>query len=242
MSRLRHSVFFVTGISLLFVSLVSFRSFSGPSLQAKEKETASLFNHPDHKEWDRDMKVFWYKDEINPVKPGGTIFVGSSSILFWDLKKSFPGKNYLNRGFGGSEIDDSIHFAEILLLRHKPSRIVMYAGDNDIARKKSAEDVVNDFKKFEKLIHEQLPETEIYYISIKPSISRWKLSDEMKKANEGIEAFCQKDQRLEYLDMWNPMIGKDGMPREDLFIKDGLHLNEKGYELWTSILEPHLDD
>lgn len=225
---------------ILFSVVFLFQSHGVNSLlPAAEKE--SLFNHPEHKQWDRDMKIFLMKDEVNPTEPGCTIFVGSSSMVFWKLEKSFPGKDYLNRGFGGSEIADSIHFANILLLKHKPGRIVFYAGDNDIARKKSVERVVEDFKTFEAMIHENLPETKIFYVCIKPSISRWELSGKMKEANEKIQSVCEMKDYLEYIDIWNPMLGEDGKPKNDLFIKDGLHLNEKGYKLWTSVLGPYLE-
>jgi lysophospholipase L1-like esterase len=36
------------------------------------------------------------------------------------------------------------------------------------------------------------------------------------------------------------MLGPDGKPRAELFRPDGLHVNQKGYELWTSIIAPKL--
>ena len=78
------------------------------------------------------------------------------------------------------------------------------------------------------------------FISIKPSLLRWRLIDQIRQANALVEAACKKDDRLIYVDVAKPMLGEDGKPRPDLFVADGLHLNDKGYALWASILKPHL--
>ena len=44
--------------------------------------------------------------------------------------------------------------------------------DNDIARGKSPETVLQDFRTFVHVLHDSLPETHIAYIAIKPSIAR----------------------------------------------------------------------
>eukprot|EP00913_Durusdinium_trenchii_P022838 g21442.t1 len=169
----------------------------------------------------------------DPIIPG-------SSIRLWNLDKSFPSLSAINRGFGGSQIVDSVHFADRIILKHRPRTVVLYAGDNDIAAGKSAKTVAADFAQFVKTIHAKLPKTRILFIAIKPSLKRWKLADRMNKANMLIAGQCRKDDRLTYINIFEPMLAKDGMPKKDLFRKDGLHLNDKGYALWASILKPHL--
>lgn len=191
-----------------------------------------------HARWEATIKKFEEQDEAKPPGKDGVLFVGSSSIRLWKLDESFPKLNAINRGFGGSEIADSTHFADRIILKHEPRLILLYAGDNDIAKGKSAETVTNDFRKFVKVVHARLPKSRIVFIAIKPSIKRWSLADENAKANTAILEICNKDERLDYADIWKPMIGKDGKPRPELFAKDGLHLNSKGYELWTSIVKP----
>ena len=67
--------------------------------------------------------------EASPPKPGAVFFAGSSSIVKWDLKKSFPDKGYVNVGFGGSQIPDSTHFAPRILAPYAPGTVVFYAGE-----------------------------------------------------------------------------------------------------------------
>lgn len=190
--------------------------------------------------WESAIRAFEEQDRKSPPPVNAILFLGSSSIRGWDLPKYFPGIKAINRGFGGSHISDSVEFASRIVIPCKPRVIVFYAGDNDIAAGKSAETVLKDFKTFARIVHENLPKTQIVFISIKPSIQRWRLVGEMRKANKLIQTFTEADERLRYVDIDSPMIGKDGKPRPELFVDDGLHLNAAGYKLWTSLVLPHL--
>jgi lysophospholipase L1-like esterase len=87
----------------------------------------------------------------------------------------------------------------------------------------------------------KLPESRLVYISIKPSLARWKFADEMQKANGRIAAECQSDQeRLHFVDVWPQMLGPDHKPRKELFRDDGLHMNDEGYQIWASLLQEEL--
>jgi len=98
--------------------------------------------------------------------------------------------------------------------------------------------VCDDYKKFVKLVHEKLPGTRIIYVGIKPSRSRWSLWPVMNEANMMIKDFSGKDTRLFFFDSATPLLSGDGKPNPEFFLKDQLHLNEKGYEVWTKLLRP----
>jgi len=189
--------------------------------------------------WESAIAKFEESDRAKPPKPGGVLFIGSSSIRMWKtLAEDFPGTPTLNRGFGGSEISDSIHFADRIVVPYQPRQIVIYAGDNDVSKGKSAEAVARDFKTFVKTVRRELPGVRVAFIAIKPSLKRWNLAPEMKRANRMIRNYCRWRRGVVYLDIWNPMLGGDGKPRPELFIEDGLHLSREGYELWTSVIRP----
>ena len=187
-----------------------------------------------------ELRAFHQQDLASRHPPGGVVFVGSSSIRFWDLDAWFPGLNYLNRGFGGSQISDSIANLELLVLRHVPSTVVFYAGDNDIAFGKTPDRVAADFRALTRHVHARLGNTRILFLAIKPSLARWALVERMREANRQIQAFCGSDARLLYVDVHTPMIGPGGRPRPELLHTDGLHLSTAGYALWTQLVTPHL--
>jgi lysophospholipase L1-like esterase len=191
--------------------------------------------------WEKAISAFEKQDREQSPPKDAVLFVGSSSIRLWKLPEYFPKEKLINRGFGGSEIADSNHFADRIILKHQPRTIVLYAGDNDIAKGKTAKRVTADFRTFVKTVHGNLPKANILFIAIKPSIKRWNLSETMLEANREIQSICGDDDRLSFVDIWKPMLGDDGRPRAELFAKDGLHLNHDGYKLWTAVLRPHLE-
>jgi lysophospholipase L1-like esterase len=191
---------------------------------------------------EKEIRAFEEKDRKQAPEPGAVLFLGSSSIRQWDTTKAFPDSKIINRGFGGSQIADSVHFADRIALPYKPRLIVFYAGDNDIAAGKSADEVFADFKEFVGKIHASLPKTRIAFIAIKPSPLRWKFFDTQCRANDRIREFINSDGRLSYIDVVKPMLGDDGEPRRELFKKDNLHLSDEGYRLWTRLVNPFLDE
>jgi lysophospholipase L1-like esterase len=200
----------------------------------------SAEDKPDSARWEQAIAAFEKQDGDKPPPKNGFVFVGSSSIRFWDLAKSFPGLDVINRGFGGSQLADSVHFAPRLVLKHEPRLVLLYAGDNDLGFGKSPEQVHADFKEFVKVVHDKLPKTRIAFLSIKPSVLRWKLIDKIRKANALIEAECKADKRLVFIDVGSVLLDDDGKPRKELFLFDGLHLNARGYELWAEVVKPYL--
>ncbi len=186
------------------------------------------------------MQAFEQADKEAPPPKNGLVFIGSSSIRRWDLAKSFPDLGAVNRGFGGSQIADSIRYAPRILLPLEPKTVVLYAGDNDLNAGKSVEEVVGDFETFVQTVHGALPESRILFIAVKPSIRRWGLIETIRDANSRIAKLCAADKRLEYIDVDAPMLGPDGKPRPELFVEDGLHMTDLGYATWTQALKGRL--
>jgi lysophospholipase L1-like esterase len=216
--------------SMMVFATVMAASFAMRSLAAEEKP---------HK-FEADIKRFEAQDQKSPPPAHPVLFVGSSSIRIWNVAKSFPDLTVLNRGFGGSQIADSVYFADRIVIKYKPRAIVFYAGDNDLAAGKTPEQLFEDFKQFVAKVHAALPKTPIVFISIKPSIARWKLIDQGREANKLIAAMAADDPLLKFIDVGPAMLDAEGKPRADLFLPDGLHMNATGYELWTSLLAPVL--
>jgi lysophospholipase L1-like esterase len=191
--------------------------------------------------WAGEIAAFEADDASHAFPEGGIVFVGSSSIRLWDLATAFPGRPVLNRGFGGTQVGDAVRHVERLVLRHKPSTVIVYAGDNDLAAGRTPQQVQTDVHAFVTRVHAALPRTRIAFIGIKPSLARWAIVGKVREANRLIRAECDRDDRLGFVDVDGPMLGWDGKPRADLFIKDGLHLSAKGYALWNTLVAPYVE-
>lgn len=189
-----------------------------------------------------EIAAFEASDKTNPPASGAIVFVGSSSIRLWKtLAQDFPKRKVINRGFGGSQIIDSVNYAERIVLPYQPRLIVMYAGVNDINAGKSPEQVFADYQAFVTRVRATLPQTKIAYISMAPNPARWTQVERVKAANQLIEAYTKKDPRLAFINVFPKMLGDDGQPKPEIFVEDRLHMNAKGYALWTKMVGAFLD-
>lgn len=221
----------------LLLLLVAFSFIASASYsQTNTQPAVAVDSQP---AFESDIRAFEDADRVSRPKPGGVLFVGSSSIRLWpDLKASFPGINVIQRGFGGSQLDEVVNYTPRIVLPYKPSLIVLYAGDNDLAAGRTPEQILADYKAFVTIVRDWLPETRIAFISIKPSGDRFALIDKMRATNSLIRSYSATDPKLTYVDVFTPMLGADGKPREDLFVSDRLHMNRDGYMIWRDLLAP----
>jgi lysophospholipase L1-like esterase len=191
--------------------------------------------------WEKEIAAFAAADKKEFPRKGKVLFVGSSSIRGWrTLKEDFPEFYTINRGFGGSHLEDVIFYAPKVVFPYKPELIVLYAGENDIAAGKPVESVFNDFKKFVSLVKAKSPNTRLIVISAKPSPSRASFATKYKEFNNLIKSETGKDKRLLYVDVWTPMLDENGEPKKDIFLGDKLHINAAGYKIWRETLLPHI--
>jgi lysophospholipase L1-like esterase len=224
-----------TCLSLL--ALLNVECFPAPSCAAEAKEAKA----PSAK-WENEIRAFEAADRTNPPPAQAILFIGSSSIRIWkSLAADFKGLSVINRGFGGSQMEDSVYFADRIVLPYRPRHIVVYAGDNDLALGKSPEQVLAAFQAFVRKVHGSLPATRIDFISVKPSPSRWMLESKIRETNRLVAEDTRTDPRLGFIDVFTPMLASDGKPRSELFQRDELHMNRSGYVLWTSLIRPYLD-
>jgi lysophospholipase L1-like esterase len=193
--------------------------------------------------WESSIRKFEAEDRIHPPHQGAILFVGSSSINFWHtLSADMAPLDVINRGFGGSQLAHVNYYATRIVLPYRPRAIVLYAGDNDLSWpwSKSPQTVLDDFKQFVTLVHASLPGTWIYYVSMKPSPTRWSHWPTEHLANQMIEEFTLTQDRVQFIDVTPAMLDAHGKVRRELFRWDGLHMNPRGYALWTTIIKPIL--
>ncbi|HKR08201.1 MAG TPA: GDSL-type esterase/lipase family protein, partial [Gemmatimonadaceae bacterium] len=141
--------------------------------------------------FESEIRAFEDSDRVNPPRPGGVVFVGSSSIRMWpDLRADFPGSNVIQRGFGGSRLDEVVRYTPRIVLPYRPTLIILYAGENDLVEDRTPEQVFESYKSFVKVVRDTLPQTRIVFVSIKPSPSRWELADKMRVTNEMVRTYA----------------------------------------------------
>ncbi len=189
--------------------------------------------------WEKEISAYERSDTTNPPASGSFVFIGSSTIRFWvTLAQDFPGEPVVNRGFGGSEILDSIYFAPRILFPYAPRKVFLRAGGNDLAAGRSVDKVFADFEEFAEVTHAKLPAAKIYYICCSPTVARWKQHDKEGRLNALVADFIKDKAYLQYINTDDLPMGTNGLPRPELFRPDGLHFNAAGYKLLAERVRP----
>ena len=188
-----------------------------------------------------EIERFEAADRAHFPASGTIVFVGSSSIARWEtLDRDFAGIPVLNRGIGGYTLHENVQSFDRLVLPYNPPVIVLYSGENDLSEGRTPNDVFQDFQAFVSLVHARLPATRLVYVSIKPSIARWALTDSIRAANRRIRGYVAQDKTLQYVDVFTPMLDGTGNLRPALYVADGLHMTPLGYSLWRRLIQPTL--
>ena len=230
---MRYLVLFLVWLGVAWFAPISLPAQPAPALSAATTNAAPF---------EKEILAFEAADKTNPPPVGAALFIGSSSIRLWTtLADDFPKHRVINRGFGGSQIIDSVRYAKRIVLPYKPRLVVLYAGGNDINAGKTPEQVAADYRAFVKIVHDALPNTHIAYISIAPNPARWEQVDRVRAANALIEAHTRTDEWLTFINVFPKMLGEDGQPLPEIYVADRLHMNPKGYEIWRGIVGPVLD-
>jgi lysophospholipase L1-like esterase len=167
-----------------------------------------------------------------PITSSPVVFYGSSSIRLWkSLQQDFSGYAVLNCGFGGSRLTDCVRYANRIVLPRKPSAIVIYAGDNDLAIGTPPEKVFQSFKQLFAIFRTYSPSIPIAYVSVKPSPARMMFLENILRFNRLVEDFLKTQSETEYIDVCSDMLGQDRKPIQALFVSDQIHLSPAGYQI-----------
>ena len=173
------------------------------------------------------------------------VFIGSSSIRFWDtLEADMSPIPVIQHGFGGAKLNDVVHYAQRLVNAYKPLAVVVFAGTNDIhpAASKAPEVLLGSYQAFVKKIRADQPRLPIFYIGITPSPMRWSVWPIAQETNRLIQKWCSTDPKLHFIDTSDALMGGNGEPLRENYIFDGLHLSERGYGVWRQIIFQRLMD
>src|ERR1700748_437195 len=176
--------------------------------------------------------MFWYEDEIKRLErkraetayQPATLFYGSSSILLWDdIADDFKDFKPVNLGFGGSTLAACTWFFDRVMVGYQPERLVFYAGDNDLGDGRHPEEVFIFFQELAARVTKRFGSLPCYFISLKPSINRWDISDRFTFTNQLISAEIKNNlPDWHWIDIYSKMLNADGKPNAEYYLEDCL--------------------
>ena len=175
--------------------------------------------------------------------PGPIVFYGSSSFRLWkSLEQDFRSYEVLNCGFGGACLPDCVAFASRLVLPLKPSAVVIYAGDNDLALGTPPEQAFDSFCQLFHLLRASSPSPFIAFVSVKVCPARVRFLGNIQRYNQLVRDFLQDQPRCDYIDLYSDLLGPDKKPLVSLFRSDQIHLSADGYQILRRDISQFLRD
>jgi len=174
------------------------------------------------------LKYFWTDTLIdNSTK---NLLLGSSSIARLDVKKYLACGDWLNRGIGSSDISDIKSYIEYSFLSISPANIILYVGDNDVATGTQVEIVISEYIDLISVLKHKYPKSKLHLLLIKPSPARQGYWYKFQLVNKAIIQYALGNANIfTYNDLWSKKL--DDMAT--YFVNDGVHLSDRGYELFV---------
>jgi lysophospholipase L1-like esterase len=220
---------------ILGALVVSFVAFS-VQLQAQQL--------PDPERFEDAIRRFEEQDRVSPPPEGAIVLTGSSSIARWNdqAAEALAPLTVIPRGFGGSAMHDVLHYLDRVALTYKPRAILIYEGDNDTGAGNPipTEMILDHLSQIVDRVHQELPETRIYVLSVKPSVLRWNVWPIAQQVSAGYKEIADNDPLVYYVDVASPFLNGDGSVMTDIFVADNLHLNDLGNSIWGATIKAAL--
>jgi lysophospholipase L1-like esterase len=188
-----------------------------------------------------EFDYFRLSDKKSFPQTNAILFTGSSSIRMWfTLSNDMAPLPVLNRGFGGAQVADTVYYFDSVVAQYRPGLIVYYCGGNDIAAGKKGKTVFAHFRVFLQRVESNLPGTKVCFLSYQTAPVRVSDAAETAEYNRMAQELAATDTNLLYFDLLPATTGPGGALKPEIWSADRLHMNQKGYALWTEALKPYL--
>lgn len=174
-----------------------------------------------------------------PERPGTVVMLGDSQTALCEWQELLGDSvTVLNRGISGDYVD-GVWRRLNEVLRHKPSKIFLLIGVNDLFFGNPPEAVEARYREIVQKIRHQSPDSELILQSILPVNEKVRslpaTNAEIQAMNARI-AQIAKDYALPFVDLYSELTDASG----NLSVKfsdDGIHLNGLGYLVWKNRIE-----
>ena len=192
------------------------------------------------------IKVKEFKQEGKLPSNVIVMYGDSHSEYGGDWSRHFPGAGkIINRGIIGDDSQGMYNRLDLVLPCH-PKKIFFECGANDLSHGWTVERVFQGITRVLTTIRERSPKTELYVQSVLPlneEVGTWKYlkgkDDLIIQLNNKLKEYCASH-ALTYIDLYTPLLGAHPKTMKAEYCRDGLHLTEKGYEVWAKTIRPYI--
>lgn len=179
--------------------------------------------------------------ETLPIQKKPIVFLGNSITEVGQWQDVTGIKNVINRGISGDNSYGVFHRLDPIL-KHRPSKIFLAIGVNDIKRGTPVEDIAKNYERIILKVKREAPKTKLYLQSILPvtesilaSIYDNIRNPRITALNKLMQTLCLKH-NVQYVDLTKLLADQQGQLQRNL-TTDGLHLQPEAYVLWANYLK-----
>lgn len=230
----------IAGVSIVSLALACLLGLIITGAQIGWGPFASLYS------WDKEVNPIAEKYDASE-RQGEIIFYGASNFRLWtDMEDDLSEYKVQNHAFGGSTDKLLVEYADKLLYPYNPSIVFFQTGSNDyVSLSGTDEEKVKACMEYKKQMfdtfHEKCPNAKFVVMSGLLLPGRSEYTELTQKVNDELEKYCDSKDYMYFVNS-EDMTYQNGEYREDLFIKDGIHLNHTGQLLWRDeYIKPALD-
>lgn len=188
------------------------------------------------------IEQFLEQDQTSPPPQEAILFIGSSIFRLWtDLEAQMAPLPVFNRAFGGSRTWEVLHYMDRVVLPYRPRIIAYYCGSNDVNAGADAREIYENFRAFAERVANELPDTQVFFVSINRAPQKRDHWDVVDEANALIREYAEQKPELGYIDVNPVLFDSAGNPRTELYRDDLLHFHPPAYVEFARVVRPVIE-
>ncbi len=175
------------------------------------------------------------------------VFAGDSITDMYDVNKyyQYDDKLIVNSGISGYATKNILDRFYNVIEQYRANKLFLLIGTNDLAKGISNSDIIANISQILSLAKEAKPDIHLYLQSIYPvncnlSSDCARHNDDIVYINGEMQKYCLAN-NITYIDVYSLLVDIDGNLNAN-YTRDGLHLNDDGYEVVTSVLRSYVEE
>jgi len=168
------------------------------------------------------------------------MFIGDSLIEFYDWEARFPQHEVLNLGISGERVEELLErLPRLVSIVKEIDFVFIMTGINNIAMEDF--DIVDSYKGIVSTLKGIYNTATIVVQSVLPVSLYWIDNRLIRAVNSSLKDICNT-YSVDYLDIYTLFTERNDKANRLLLLDDGVHISDKGYEVWSAAVERYLKD
>ncbi len=168
------------------------------------------------------------------------MFIGDSLTEYYDWEERFMEYEVLNLGISGERAEELLERLPHVISRvSNADYIFIMTGINNIAMEDF--DILNAYRGIIGIMKKSFEASTIVVQSVLPVALYWIDNGLIKGINSSLKDISGA-YKVEYLDIYSLFTVQGDNANRLLLLEDGVHISDKGYEVWSSAIERYLRD